>query len=204
MASRLLYLVRHAASDPDPVDPVNGGTLNDVGMTQAAALGERLAEVSFDGLYHSTALRAVETADILAFSLASVPRHGDDLLRECVPARPADELLTGAQIDYFDRLPADAVEQGAEQARSALANYSRVGDADQVDLLVSHGNLINHFVARALDAPAHGWLRPVDYHCGLTVIRYHDEFPPRVLCVNDTGHLPADLRGTEYPDGLRY
>ncbi|HIW60974.1 MAG TPA: histidine phosphatase family protein [Candidatus Stackebrandtia excrementipullorum] len=204
MASRLLYLVRHAAADPDPEDPVNGGTLNDLGMTQAAALGDRLAEVPFDGIYHSTALQAVETADILAFSLTLVPRHGDELLRECVPARPADDVLTQAQRDYFDRLPGVVLDGGAAQAQRAWENYSRVGSTDRRDLVISHGNLINYFVACALDAPAHGWLRPVDYHCGLTVIRFHDRFPPRVLCVNDTGHLASDLRGVEYPDDLRY
>ena len=133
-----------------------------------------------------------------------MPRHGDDLLRECVPVRPRDDVLTPAQIEYFNDLPEPVVEQGTRQAELALERYGRAGDRDRVDLLVTHGNLINHFVARALDAPPHGWLRPVDYHCGLTVIRYHDRLPPRVLCVNDTGHLPTERRGTEYPEDLRY
>jgi len=201
--SRSLYLVRHAAYDEDPVDPLHGGTLNDVGMTQAAALGERLAKVEFTAIFHSTSLRAVETADILAFSLPSLPREGADVLRECVPTRPADADLTDSQRDFFAQLPAEVVESGAIQAREAVARFSAVGDVDRIDLLVTHGNLINFFVADAMGAPAAGWLRPVDYHCGVTVIRYHSDVPPRVLCVNDTGHLPAELRGIEYPPDLR-
>lgn len=204
MPTRSLYLVRHAAYDEDPVDPVHGGTLNDVGMAQAAALGERLAKVGFTALFHSTSLRAVETADILAFSLPSLHREGTDVLRECVPARPDDAELTDSQRAFFAQLPPGVIETGAVQAREAVSRFSAVGDLDRTDLLVTHGNLINFFVAEAMGAPASGWLRPVDYHCGVTVIRYHSEVPPRVLCVNDTGHLAEDLRGVEYPPDLRW
>ena len=64
------------------------------------------------------------------------------------------------------------------------------------ELLISHGNLINWFVAQALDAPDQAWLRMLDYSCALTVIMY---FPDRTRLVsyNDMGHLPPALRGTD-------
>ncbi|MGH8883328.1 MAG: histidine phosphatase family protein, partial [Stackebrandtia sp.] len=127
-----------------------------------------------------------------------------ELLRECIPTIPADEALTESQREFFAQLPSELRDEGPQQAKAALDRYSEVGETDSVELVVSHGNLINFFVASAMDAPEHGWLRPVDYHCGLTVIRYSSDAGPRVITYNDVGHLPAELRGVDYPPALRF
>lgn len=200
---RLLYLVRHGAYEHEAGASVDDGRLTDLGRQQASLLADRLAGVPFDTVHHSTALRAVQTADVLAFSLADIPRHADDLLRECIPSVPDDEVLTDSQKEFFAQLPPGVRAEGPLQAKAALDAYTTVGETDTRELVVSHGNLINHFAARAMDAPSHGWLRPVDYHCGLTVIRYSSEAAPRLLSYNDVGHLPPELRGIDYPDPLR-
>ncbi|WP_415647230.1 histidine phosphatase family protein [Stackebrandtia soli] len=201
MVSRLLYLVRHGAYDRE--GSVDDGSLSDTGRQQASLLGERLASTRFDVVHHSTAARAIQTVDVLAFSLAPTPRHGDELLRECIPSVPDRAILTDGQRDFFAQLPESARVDGPKQAAAAVTTYSTVGEKDTRELIVSHGNLINYFVARAMDAPSHSWLRPVDYHCGLTIVRYSTGAPPRLLCYNDVGHLTPELRGVEYPDPLR-
>jgi serine/threonine-protein phosphatase PGAM5 len=203
MPHRLLYLVRHGAYEPDATDPVEGGGLTELGRQQASLLADRLADVDFTVVHHSSSLRAVQTADLLAFRMAAVPRRGDDLLRECIPSIPDDRFLTEGQRKFFAQLPIAAREQGPVQAAAALARFTTPTGEDTRELVVSHGNLINFFVSKAMDGPEHGWLRPLDYHCGLTVIRYSDIAPPRMICYNDVGHLPAELRGIEYPPGLR-
>lgn len=200
---RLLYLVRHGAYDHDAGTSVDDGRLTDLGRQQASLLADRLAGVHFDTVHHSTALRAVQTADVLAFSLADVPRHADELLRECIPTVPDDEILTDGQKEFFAQLPPEVRAEGPLQAKAAVDRYTTVGDTDTRELVVSHGNLINYFTACAMDAPPHGWLRPVDYHCGLTVIRYSTENGPRLLTYNDVGHLPPELRGVDYPEPFR-
>lgn len=40
-------------------------------------------------------------------------------------------------------------------------------------------------------------------HASLTVLRYTSGRPPLLLVANDLGHLPAELRWTGFPDGLR-
>lgn len=203
MPYRLLYLVRHGAYDTDPADPVDGGTLNELGQQQASLLADRLAGTDFDFVHHSTALRGVQTADLLAFKLSEVPRQGDDLLRECIPTIPDEARLTQRQREFFAQLPESACQEGPRQAEAAIARFTTVGATDTRELIVSHGNLINFFVSQAMDAPPHGWLRPVDYHCGLTIIRYSTSSGPRLITYNDVGHLPPELRGLEYPDDLR-
>lgn len=203
MPYRLVYLVRHGAYDPDPNDPVDGGTLNELGRRQASLLADRLAGIEFDVIHHSDALRAVQTADVLAFQLANVPRESEPLLRECIPTVPDDDVLTEEQREFFAQLPADARADGPQQAKAALDRFSSIGSSDSRELIVSHGNLINFFVGDAIGAPPNGWLRTLDYHCGLTVISYKTDAPARLITYNDVGHLPAELRGVEYPEQLR-
>lgn len=204
MPHLLLYLVRHGAYDPDPSDPIDGGTLNELGRQQASLLADRLAGIPFDAVHHSSALRAVQTADLLAFGMApDLPRFSDDMLRECIPALPGDEHLTESQREFFSQLPAEARDEGPQRAKSAVERYTAPLDNDRRELIVSHGNLINFFVSDAMDAPTHGWLRPLDYHCGLTIIRYNTDSPPRLITYNEVGHLPEELRGVEYPEDFR-
>ena len=203
MPIRVIYLVRHGAYEPDADDPVDGGSLNDLGRQQASLLADRLADTEFDAIHHSSALRAVQTADVLAFRLSAVPRHSEDLLRECIPTVPEAHQLTDSQREFFAQLPEQVRTDGPVRAEAALQQFSKVGDEDTRELVVSHGNLINFFVSEAMGAPRHGWLRPLDYHCGLTILRYRDDAPPRVITYNDVGHLPAGLRGIEYPRQLR-
>lgn len=199
----LLYLVRHGAYDSDPDDPIDGGTLNDVGRQQASQLADRLAGISFDAIHHSSALRAVQTADLLAFSLPHVPRHCDDMLRECIPALPDAQHLTESQQAFFSQLPPEAREEGPQRAKSAVERYTVPSDVSRCELVVSHGNLINFFVSECLGAPPHGWLRPLDYHCGVTIIRYNTEAPPRLITYNEVGYLSPELRGVDYPPEFR-
>lgn len=78
---------------------------------------------------------------------------------------------------------------GPAPGRRRIKAYAGPVTEDRRELIISHGNLINWFVAQALDAPDQAWLRMLDYSCALTVIMY---FPDRtrLISYNDMGHLP--------------
>jgi serine/threonine-protein phosphatase PGAM5 len=194
MTNRLLYLVRHGAYD--------GDELNATGEAQAKLTGLRLRDVPFTAIHHSPVPRAARTAELIAESFPGVPLRASDLLRECVPALPAREDMTPEQATFLDGLPPEAMADGPTQAAAAIARYAGPTGEGRHELVVSHGNLINWFVCHALGAPAGAWLRMLDYNCAVTVLMY---FPDRVKLVsyNDMGHLPAALRGTDYPDEAR-
>jgi serine/threonine-protein phosphatase PGAM5 len=194
MRSRLLYLVRHGDYDGD-------GELTELGREQARRTGERLAGVSITAIHHSTEARAAQTADVIAASLPGVPVHPSELLVECIPALPERAALTDSQAEFFASLPADAVAQGPGQAAAAVERYAGLGDGGP-ELLVSHGNLINWFVSQALGGPDFAWLRMLDYHCAITAILYL-EGRVKLASYNDMGHLPPEMRGTDYPIELR-
>ena len=202
MTHRLLYLVRHGDSESAPDGAPHLGGLTDLGRRQAELLGERLRGVPFAAIHHSPWERAAQTAAVLSRYLPGVPVSASDMLRECVPTRPPAGMLTPQQKEWFDVLPPGTLDEGVAQAEAAMTRFGGVAPAGQHELLITHGNLIDWFVARTLDGPDWAWLRMVDYNCALTVILY---LPDRVKLVayNDAGHLPAQLRGTGYPPEAR-
>lgn len=195
VTNRLLYLVRHGEAGPD-------GELTAAGAEQARLTGRRLRDVPFAAVHHSPLPRAARTAQLLAESLPGVPLHPSDLLRECVPAIPERADRTPEQAAFLDGLPAAALAGGPTQAAAAIERFAGPTGLGRHELVVSHGNLINWFVCHVLGAPAGAWLRMLDYHCAITVLMY---FPDRAKLVayNEMGHLPATLRGTDYPDEAR-
>lgn len=198
MTRRVLYLVRHGeAGGAEP-----SAVLTDTGRRQAALLGERLAGIPFAAIHHSPWDRAAQTADIIAAHHPGVPVCPSDLLRECIPTRPPDERLTAQQAAWFAEWPPDTLADSAAQAAEAVRRFAGSGGDGEHELLVTHGNVVNWFVSRALDAPDWAWLRMLDYNAALTVILY---LPDRLKLVayNDASHLPPELRGTGYPQEAR-
>jgi probable phosphoglycerate mutase len=197
-----LHLVRHGhnTDGAELPDGNHDGRLTDLGRRQSEQLGARLAALGagYAEIRHSTLPRAAETAAVLAEHLPGVPLVPDDLLRECLPSRPAPEVLTPAHQEFFAEWERDlpqALVDGPRQAADAVAALSAVGDTDRCVLLVTHGNLIRWFAAAALGAPDHAWLSMHDDHAALTVLRYRADRSPQVVRYNDAGHL--DPTGTD-------
>jgi serine/threonine-protein phosphatase PGAM5 len=193
MDTRVLYLLRHGDYADDVLTPA--------GEEQARLSAARLRDVPFAAIHHSPVGRAARTAEIIAAGQPDVPVHADDLLRECIPAVPPRAGLTERQTAFFDGFPPEILQEGREQAAAAVARFAGPAGPSP-ELLVSHGNLINWFVSRALGGPDGSWLRLLDYHCAITVIVYFPDHV-KVAAYNDAGHLPAHLRGIDYPPEAR-
>jgi serine/threonine-protein phosphatase PGAM5 len=198
--SRLLILVRHGDSTHDD-EP----ELTDLGREQTRITADRLAALPGrpDRLVHSPLPRAAQTAAIIA-DVLGLPPTADDLLAECIPSIPPADRLTPQQQAAFATFTEEEVATGAQQAAAARDRYLAQPDSDGIDLVVSHGNLIRWLVTAAVDSPGHSWFQLADYNCALSVLSLRTARPPALLAYNDAGHLPAHLRGTEYPRELRW
>jgi serine/threonine-protein phosphatase PGAM5 len=206
MTDRLLYLVRHGDCEKgsELPDGNHDGALTGLGKEQAALLAERLADVAFGAIHHSTLGRCAETAELVAARHPGTPVHPTDLLRECIPAVPDRADLTASEAAFFDGFSdiPRALADGPAQAEAAFAEFG--GTQHGVpDLLVSHGNLVSWFAGKVIGAPPVTWLRLAHYACALTVVLFREDAPSRLLVFNDAGHLPPPLRGTDHPEGWR-
>ncbi|GAA0924044.1 histidine phosphatase family protein [Nonomuraea longicatena] len=190
MATRNLYLVRHGAADVF-------GELTEHGRRQASLLGERLARVPVDTVWHSPLPRALASAHELARHLPGVPVAEAAELIDHIPETPPSRTTPcGGHTDTgADRTPSDALV--ARFARSPGTGH------DRHDVLVTHAHQIAWLVRHALDAPPSRWRGLNSANAALTLIEYRSDAPPALVMFNDLSHLPPELRWTGLPEGTR-
>ncbi|RKN38888.1 histidine phosphatase family protein [Micromonospora endolithica] len=194
MPTRLLLLARHGEQEQD------GAGLSERGRRQAVLLGERLSRVPLAAVHHGPLPRAAETAALVARSLPGVPVHATDLAGDHLPHRTDPAGLPSAYARFLDGLTEAERVDGPRVTAAAARHFGRPPDAgDVTELVVTHAFLVGWLVRDALDAPEPRWLGLNPLNCGLTVIRYTDGLPPRLVAFNDAAHLPAELRGTGLP-----
>ncbi|GII81541.1 phosphoglycerate mutase [Sphaerisporangium rufum] len=204
MATRHLYLARHGAADAF-------GRLTDIGRRQAGLLGERLAALPIDAVWHSPLPRAEACARELGRWLPDVPVTEAAELIDHVPYVPAPAETPRSWAGFFDGYDEAEAASGHRLAEALVARFARVPDAategprrpDRHEVLVTHAYPIAWLVRHALDAPPSRWLGLNSANTALTVIQYRDGLPPTVVMFNDMSHLPPDLRWTGFPDGVR-
>jgi serine/threonine-protein phosphatase PGAM5 len=219
MATRHLYLVRHGAADVF-------GKLTDVGRRQAGLLGERLARIPVDAVWHSPLPRAAASAHELARRLPGVPLTEAAELIDHIPETPPPQTLpsqappsrtalcddagsgqtpTDALVAQFTRPPGTEPESGQTPTDALVARFARPPgtDRDRHDVLVTHAHQIAWLVRHALDAPPSRWRRLDSANAALTLIEYRRGAPPALVMFNDLSHLPPDLRWTGLPAGAR-
>ena len=121
----LLYLVRHAEQEQTPdEDPTVG--ISPRGRQQARLLGQRLKDVPFDGIHHSPALRAEETAQLVAESLPGIPVHASALLSDRTPMpSPEQEASYPPQaLPWLATVPVAERDESAIQISAAMRYFA--------------------------------------------------------------------------------
>ncbi|MFK0203829.1 histidine phosphatase family protein [Streptomyces lavendulae] len=201
-AARYLYLTRHGEASPDESE------LSDAGRRQAALLGERLRGVPLTAIHHGPLARAEQTARLVGEQLDGIPVQVSVAAGDYIPYLPAHEELppetADAMLGFLDQFPAQEREDGPRLAAAAFAEFTGPvpGDEPRHELVVTHNFLVGWLVRAVLDAPKWRWMSINHANAALTVIRYAPGRPPAVLLFNDTGHLPAELRWTGFPQEL--
>ena len=192
LATRHLYLVRHGAADPF-------GELTTTGVRQAHLLGDRLARLPIDAVWHSPLPRAARTAEILGEHLPGVPVTEAAELVDHVPHVPANP--PPAWAGFFDGYDAAEAAAGARLAEALVDRFGRPAPSETHEVLVTHAYQVAWLVRHALDAPPDRWLAMSCGNTALTVVQHRTGTPAALLLYNDMGHLPADLRWTGFRPG---
>lgn len=202
MPIRRLYIARHGDADAF-------GELTDVGRRQASLLGERLANVRIDAVWHSPLPRAAASARTLAQHLPSGTPVGEAAeLIDHVPYVPTPAETPPSWRPMFDGYDAAEAAAGQGTAESLLARFGHLpddaaGDSDTREVLITHAFQVAWLLRAAFGAPPARWLGLNSCNAALTVIEYRVGLPPTVVLFNDMSHLPAELRWTGFPRTIR-
>jgi broad specificity phosphatase PhoE len=196
---RRLLLARHGQSVSNAVRRFQGAQdvpLSPLGVRQAEALRGAVGRGRLAHVYASPLERARRTAEIVRGDL-DLPLTVLDDLRELslgewegctveeIRARPGDPYTRWVR-DPVEGQPPGGEPLAEVQAR-ALQAVARIASAHpngEAVLIVSHGGVISALLAHWLGLPLSSIWRIAVANCSLSEIR-----PPRVVSVNETGHL---------------
>ncbi|MEW2356250.1 histidine phosphatase family protein [Spirillospora sp. NPDC029432] len=194
--TRHLYLARHGAADAF-------GNLTDTGRRQMGLLGERLAALPVDAVWHSPLPRAAAAAHELARHLRDAPVAEAAELIDHVPYVPRPAETPPSWAGFFDGYDEAEAASGHRLAEALVARFATSTGDDTHEVLVTHAYPIAWLVRHALDAPPSRWLGLNSSNAALTVIDHRPGLPPTLVMFNDMSHLPPDLRWTGFPDAIR-
>ena len=198
-----LLLARHGESLWNAERRFQGHTdvaLSPRGRAQAEALGRGLRGYRVQAAYVSPFSRAVETAE-LALRGTGVQLAVVEELRELSLGTwegcTVDEIRAQDGDPYvaWVRAPHDCPPPGgeplpvvSERVRAGLERIAAAHADGEDVLVVAHGGVISVYACLLLGCSYNQlWRLRVD-NASLTIVR-----PPRLVSLNETGHLPADL-----------
>jgi probable phosphomutase (TIGR03848 family) len=203
-----VILLRHGRTTANTGGVLAGWTpgvrLDEAGLAQARAVGERLATVPLAAVVTSPLERCRQTAEAVATG-RELTVQDDDRLGEARygdwTGRTLKELVKDPLWKVVQQHPSAAVFPGPEgeglaqtQARAVAAVRTwnaRLGP-DAVWLVCSHGDVIKAVLADALGLHLDQFQRIVVDPASISVVTY-TETRPFVLRVNDTGGDVAAL-----------
>lgn len=187
-----------------------GVHLDERGLAQAAALGERLRPVALTAVVTSPLERCRETATALvAGRQPPSPLHVDERLGEVRYG-----AWTGRELKALRKEPLWTVVQGhpsaavfpggeglaevSDRAVAAIRAWNQELGQDATYAVVSHGDVIKAILADALGLHLDGFQRISVDPCSLSVVRY-GRLGTHVERVNDTGGGVAGLEPARRP-----
>lgn len=210
-----VLLLRHGRTTANAAGVLAGWTpgvqLDDAGVTQVAAVGERLAKVPLAAVVSSPLERCVQTAEAVAagraLTLQTDDRFGEARYGEWT-GRTIKELSKEPLWKVVQQHPSAAVFPGdggeglaQTQARAvaAVRAWNATLGPDAVWLACSHGDVIKAILADALGLHLDSFQRIVVDPASISVITY-TETRPFVVRVNDAG---GDVSGLMPPPRRR-
>jgi len=204
-----LLLARHGQSTWNSVRRFQGSAdvpLSELGRAQARALGEAVGRYRVARAYVSPLRRAMETAEI-ALADTGIPVVPLADLRELSLGRWEGCTVAEIRAQEGDpyrawlRAPVDCPPPEGEHLDDVCARMLTAMEhiaaahpnGDDV-LVVAHGGIISVYACHLLGCSFNVlWRLRVD-NASLTVVSPARR-PPRVVTLNDTTHLPAELQG---------
>lgn len=198
MARRTIHLVRHGAADAL-------GRITDDGRHQSRLIGQRLARLPIDVVWHSPLPRAADSARLCATAMPGVLVDEAPELVDHVPFVPDRRTLSTSWAGFFDGYGTKEAEAGARTAQALVQRFGHPnlrGQRATHEVAVTHAYPVAWLVREVLGAPPGAWLSLAAVaNAALTTLVLASDEPPSVVLLNDMSHLPRELRWTGVTSG---
>ena len=207
-----LTLVRHAETGHNADSRVQGQAdipLSDLGVRQAAALGEHLRRQPIVSVISSPLVRAYATAEAIAAPHGLAVEADPALMEMDVGTMEGlsvaemrsrfPDFLAAWMTDRGPSLPMPGGESLEQVQARAWRVVERLNErfTDETVALVSHNFVLSGLITRALEMPLHEFRRFRLSVCGVTTLRVRGDRTV-VAQLNDTCHLArAGLPSTD-------
>jgi probable phosphoglycerate mutase len=204
-----VMLIRHGENEWTASHKLAGRTpgvhLNTVGRQQAEALGKRLAEAKLDAIYASPLERTVETAKAIAGHHPIDIQTHEGLLEVDYgewTGKKIKKLSKDPRWPVIQFYPSGAGFPGGETMYGMQTRFVQEIDKlvakhpGQTIAVVGHADLIKAAVAHYLGMHFDLFQRIVISTASITTIMF-SPMGPRVVCVNDTNHVPPQPAETD-------
>lgn len=197
-----ILLIRHAVNDYVKTGRLAGWLpnvhLNDEGIAQAKALGERLAELPLHAIYASPLERTMETAEAIQRhhpKQSIIPNHaiGEVQYGDWEGVKIAD-LRHRKMWQVIQEYPSRAVFPNGEALRDAQTRAVneierlRIQHPKQTIVIVSHADIIKMVTAHYSGMHLDNFQRIVVSPASITTIVI-DHSRPYIVTINDTAHI---------------
>lgn len=207
-----VILLRHGRSTANTALTLAGRTpgvgLDETGLSQAAALRDRLEGLPVEAVVRSPLLRCRQTVEPLAAEFGLDPVIEEGLVEVDYgdwTGRPLKDLVAEKMWSVVQQHPSSAVFPGGEslagmatRAVEAVRHRDRLlaeqAGRDVLWVACSHGDVIKSVLADAYGMHLDQFQRIVVDPASVSVVRYTSH-RPFILRVNDTGGDLASLRG---------
>lgn len=187
---RTIVFVRHGQYKKGPEK------LTPLGRQQSKLVAKALKPLPASRLFCSTMPRAIETAHIVGAQVKLKPTAKGFFREGCLPGTIGFfEALTkksskSEKLEIKRKMKAAKIN--ADTAFKFL--FKRPKSGQTYEIVVAHGNVIRHWVCKALKIDQTKWRSMDVSHTSITTIRIDKKGNFVLLGFSDNGHLPYAMR----------
>lgn len=187
---RTIVFIRHGQYQKNPEK------LTKLGRHQAKIAAKAIAPLNPSKIYCSTMPRAKETAHIISSHIKLTPRAKSFFCEGLLPGTVSFFNLITKKSSKAEKIKTKRKMKKAKLvADNAFKFLFQPPKTDATcELVVAHGNVIRHWVCKALKIDSEKWLSMDVSHASLTTIRIDKKGHFVILGFSDSGHLPHNKR----------
>lgn len=187
---RTIIFIRHGQYQKNPEK------LTQLGRRQAKITAKAITPLKPSKIYCSTMPRAKETAQIIGSHINLTPIEKGFFCEGLLPGTIIFFNLITQKSPKAEKLKIKRemkkAKLDADNAFKFLFQLPKSGATSEI--VVAHGNVIRHWVCKALKIDSEKWLSMDVSHASLTTIRIDKKGHFVLLGFSDSGHLPHEKR----------